>query len=86
MPKRRKAGSCAFKVRNTTSDARSTEADATSTAANSACDLSASMEPTTALEAAPTKVTAAATTKSTTTTVSGGPCYGCERHGCNGNY
>jgi hypothetical protein len=44
------------------------------------------MEPTTAVEAAPTKVTAAATTKSTTTTVSGGPCYGCERHGCNGNY
>jgi hypothetical protein len=45
------------------------------------------MEPTAALEAAPTKVTAAATTKSAaTTSVSGRPCYGCERHGCDGNY
>jgi hypothetical protein len=48
--------------------------------------LSAGMEPATAVEAAPTKVTAAAATKSTTTTVSGRPCYGCERHGCDANY
>jgi hypothetical protein len=47
------------------------------------------MKPT-ALETATAKVTApapvAAATKSTTTSVSGRPCYGCERHGCHGNY
>jgi hypothetical protein len=87
MPKRRKAGSCALKVPTSTWAAHAAKADAASAGANSTCDLSASMEPTTALEAAPTKVTAAATTKSATTAaVPSRPCYGCERHGCNGNY
>jgi len=68
MPKRREAGSSAFKARNTIWHAHSAKADTTSAAANSMCDLSATMEPT-CLEAA----TAVETTTTTTTTASGVP-------------
>ena len=64
MPKRREAGSSAFKARNTIWHAHSAKADTTSAAANSMCDLSATMEPT-CLEAA--------TAVETTTTASGVP-------------
>jgi len=76
MPKRRKAGSCAFKVRNPASDPRSTEADATTAGTNTTCDLSATMEAT-ALKSAATEVTT--TTKPTTIAVTGRPCYGTKR-------
>jgi len=73
MPKRREAGSSAFKARNTIWHAHSAKADTTSAAANSMCDLSATMEPT-CLEAATavetttaSGVPATATTKTTTT-------------------
>jgi len=75
MPKRREAGSSAFKARNTIWHAHSAKADTTSAAANSMCDLSATMEPTcleaaTAVETTTTTasgVPATATTKTTTT-------------------
>jgi hypothetical protein len=84
MPKRREAGSSAFKARNTIWHAHSAKADATSAAANSMCDLSATMEPTcleaaTAVETTTARpytttsasgVPATATTKTTTTTES----------------
>src|SRR5437773_1427314 len=86
MAKRRKARSCALKVPSATYATHATEADATSSGANTACDLSATMEPTPALEAAPTKVTAATTPTKPTTTVSGRPRYGSDRQGCDANY
>jgi hypothetical protein len=100
MPKRREAGSRAFKGGSTTSTAHSAKADATSAGANSTCDDSATAEcaatETTAAEVtAAAKATAtarvAATTKPTatespTTTLPSRPCYGIERHGCDANY
>jgi len=86
VAKRGKARSCALKVPSATYGTHATEADATSASANTTCDLSATMEPTTALEAATAKVTADATAKSTTTTVSGSPCYRTDRQGCDANY
>src|SRR2546423_14482884 len=46
MAKRRKARSCALKVSSATYATHATEANATSSDANTACDLSAAMEPT----------------------------------------
>ena len=100
MPKRREAGSRAFKGGSTTSTAHSAKADATSAGANSTCDDSATAEcaavettaaeVTAATEATATESVAATTkptaTESTTTTVPSRPCYGIERHGCDTNY
>jgi hypothetical protein len=71
MPKRREAGSSAFKARNTIWHAHSAKADATSAAANSMCDLSATMEPT-CLEAA-TAVETTTAGPCTSTSTSGVP-------------
>jgi hypothetical protein len=100
MPKRREAGSRAFKGGSTTSTAHSAKADAAPARASStwngyATAECAAMETTAAEVTAATKATAtarvAATTKptateSTTTTVPSRPCYGIERHGCDANY
>src|SRR6476661_1309234 len=80
MAKRGKARSCALKVPSATYGTHATEADATSASANTTCDLSDTME------AATAQVTADATAKSTTTTVSGSPCYRTDRQGCDANY
>ena len=77
MPKRRKAGPCALKVRNTISGAHSAKAYSASTGANSGYDMSATIEPT-GVETASPEVSAAkasgstemATTKSATPEVS----------------
>ena len=102
MPKRREAGSRAFKGGSTTSAAHSAKADATSAGTSSAWDgyataERAAMETTTPAEVtAATKSTATArvtaTTKSTATESSTSaampsrPCYGTERHGCDADH
>ena len=86
MSKGRKAGSCAFKAWNTTSDASSTKANATTTGANATCDLSAALEAATTEVTTATMESAALEAAATTTAVPSGPCYGCERYGCDANY
>jgi hypothetical protein len=72
MPKRRKAGPCALKVRNTISGAHSAKAYSASTGANSGYDMSATIEPT-AVETASPEVSAAKTSTSTEMATSKSP-------------
>ena len=58
MPKRRKAGPCALKARNTSWGAHSAKAYSAATGANSGYDMSATIEPT-AVETAAAKVATA---------------------------
>lgn len=58
VPKRRKAGPCALKVRNTSWGAHSAKAYSASTGASSGCDMSVTIE-STAAKTATAKVAAA---------------------------
>jgi hypothetical protein len=66
------------------SAAHSAKTDSASASTSSPCSVSDTTEPT-AVETAPTDVAAAAS-KSTTTNVTGRPCYGAKGHECDANY